>query len=180
MKKNIKIILLVSAAAAAVLAAAFSVISRSQLAGEDRFNWPFLSGLALKSGYSAASAAVDKRLSAHPNDALLYYFKARLSYEQGLPGEALAQADQAIRLGYAQEISHLLKALVHGRLYGDYAKQKELASKALTFDPTYDEVYLVRAEAEYALGDFSACVPDAASYSRMNPKDTEGYEYSLL
>ena len=57
----------------------------------------------------------------------------------------------AIALGYAQEISHLLKALVYGRLRGDYAGQRDLATKALVYDPTYDYGYLVRAEAGYAL-----------------------------
>ncbi len=180
MKRKLKIAFLTASAAAAALAAVFSVISRSQLAGEDRFDWPSLSGLALRNGYAVALSAVDKRLASHPNDALLYYFKARLYYEQGLAAEALKQADAAIKFGYAQEVSYLLKALVSGRLKGDYAAQLALASKALSFDPTYGEGYLARAEAEYVLGKYKACAADASSFSSLSPGETDGYEYSLL
>jgi tetratricopeptide (TPR) repeat protein len=180
MSRNFKIALVIFAAAALLLAGGYSALERSRRAGEDFLGWRELAALAYKGGPGAASAALEKRLEQHPNDALLHYYRARLYFEEGLAEEALRSADLAIALGYAQEISHLLKALVYGRLKGDYARQRELATKALVYDPAYDHGYLVRAEAGYALGDYSACASDAASFSRLQPGETDGYEYSLL
>jgi tetratricopeptide (TPR) repeat protein len=180
MTKTLKIILASGAAAALALAALFSALDRAERARGESLSWPYIEQLALSGGYKKAAAFLDERLQKHPNDALLYYYRARLGYTVSDGAAALADADRAIKLGYAQEISHLLKALVHGRIYGDYKAQAELASKALSFDPTYDEGYLVRAEARYALGDYKACVKDAASFSRMAPKAADGWEYGLL
>jgi tetratricopeptide (TPR) repeat protein len=180
MTRNLKIFLLCAAFAAAAGALVYSTVSRSLRAQDERIDWPALAALAQAKGYPRALALVDRRLAAHPKDALMYYFRARLYYEQGAGDKALAEADKAIELGYAQEISHLLKALIRGRLLGDYRGQKELSAKALTFDPTYDEAYVVRAEAEYALGEYKACAADADSFSNMRRAETDGYEYALL
>jgi len=180
MSRNFKIALVISAAAALLLAGGYSALERARRAGEDVLGWRELTALAYKGGPGAAAEALENRLERHPNDALLHYYRARLYFEQGQAEEALRSADRAIALGYAQEISHLLKALVYGRLRGDYAGQRDLATKALVYDPTYDYGYLVRAEAGYALGDYSACASDAAAFSRLQPKEPDGYEYSLL
>jgi tetratricopeptide (TPR) repeat protein len=180
MTRNLKIIALCAAIAAAGLAFAYSLVDRSLRAEDERLDWPLLMRKAQAGGFPRAMALVDGRLKAQPNDALMRYFKARLYYEHGDARPALEEADRAIALGYAQEISHLLKALVYGRLLGDYARQKELAAKALAFDPTYDEGYVVKAEAEYALGEYAACSGDAVSFSNMKPAETDGYEYLLL
>jgi len=180
MTKNLKMILVLAAFAALCLAAAFSLLSRAQLAEEERFDWQSINNAIQVRGYEAAVSELEKRLAAHPKDALLHYYRARLYYETGKSAEALKEADEAIGLGYAQEISHALKGLIYGRLTGDFAKQRDLASKAITYDPTYDYPYLMRAEAAYQLGDPKACAADAASYRRMRPKDTDGYELELL
>ncbi|HNW44659.1 MAG TPA: tetratricopeptide repeat protein [Elusimicrobiales bacterium] len=180
MSRNLKIILLCSLAAALGLAGVYSALSRAERAREEQFDWSSLARVASVKSLSAAVALVDSRLAGHPGDSLLYYYKARLYYEAGFAREALAEADRAISLGYAQEMSHLLKALVYGRLYGDHAREKELASKAMSYDPTYDEAYLARAEANYFLGDYRACAKDAAAYARLAPKDAAGYETGLL
>lgn len=180
MTNTLKLILLSAAAAALLLAAAFSALERAETARQERLDWREINNIAAARGLGEAVFEVEKRLAAHPNDALLHYYRARLYYEADQGREALEEADRAIMLGYAQEVSHVLKALVYGRLYGDHARQKELASKALVYDPTYDDGYLVRAEAGYALADYKACAADAASYSRMNPKETDGFELSLL
>ncbi len=180
MTKTTRMILVSAAGAALLLAAVFSALERAETAGAERLGWEEIDNIAAARGPEAAVHEVEKRLAAHPNDALLHYYRARLYYGAGRGGEALEEADRAIKLGYAQEASHLLKALVYGRLYGDRARQKELASKALVYDPTYDDAYLVRAEAGYELADYKACAADAASYSRMNPKETAGCELSLL
>lgn len=180
MTRNLKTILAAGAAAALVLAAAYSFFARSQRASEERFDWQTVLDDMDRRGYDAAVKDLEARLAAHPNDAMLHYYRARLHFDAGDAGAALLESDRAIALGYAQEISHVLKGLVHGRLLGDYAKQKELASKAITYDPTYDFPYLARAEAGYALGQYTACAADAASYQHMRPKDKGGYEYALL
>lgn len=180
MTRNLKTILAAGAAAALVLAAAYSFVARSQRASEERFDWQTVLDGIDRRGYDAAVKDLEARLAAHPNDALLHYYRARLFFDAGDGEGALREADRAIGLGYAQEISHVLKGLVHGRLRGDFSKQKELASKAITYDPTYDFPYLARAEAEYALGQYAPCAADAASYRRMRPKDKGGYEYSML
>lgn len=180
MTSNLKTILAAGAAAALLLAAAYSFMSRAQRTAEERFDWQTVLDTMDRHGYVAAVKDLDARLAGHPNDALLHYYRARLHFDAGDAEGALREADRAISLGYAQEISHVLKALVHGRLLGDYARQKELSSKAITYDPAYDFPYLARAEAEYALGQYTACAADAASYRHMRPKDKGGYEYSLL
>lgn len=180
MTGRIKAILAAGAAAALALAAAYSALQRSAEAGRDRLDWRDIAALSASRGPLAAAAAVERRLKDHPNDALLHYYRARLYYDEGRAEETLAAADRAIRLGYAQEISHLLKALAWGRLRGDYARQRELASKALSYDPTFDEAYLVRAEAEYSLLDDAACAADAAAYTSLRPKETDGRELALL
>lgn len=156
------------------------MLRRAQEARAGRLGWTEIKDIAAARGPGEAEAEVEKRLAAHPNDALLHYYRARLYYEADRGKEALEEADNAIKLGYSQEISHLLKALVYGRLYGDRVRQRDLASKALSFDPTYDDCYLVRAEAGYALADFRACAADAAAYARLRPAQTAGYELSLL
>lgn len=180
MTRNIKMILAAGAAAALLLALSFSVIRRGQEAGEGALAWDDLLRTSEKKGLPAALGIVDGRLAGHPRDSLLYYYKARLNYEAGRGQEALAEADRAISFGYAQESSHLLKALVYGRIYTDYHRQKELASKALSYDPTYDEGYLVRAEAEYMLAEYPACIKDAAASSSLNPKVVDGYQNGIL
>ena len=180
MNGRIKAILAAGAAAALALAAAYSALQRSYEAGRDRLDWRDIGALSSARGPLAAAAAVERRLKDHPNDALLHYYRARLYYEEGRAQEALDAADRAIRLGYAQEISHLLKALAWGRLRGDYARQRELASKALSYDPTFDDAYLVRAEAEYSLREDAACAADAAAYSSLRPKETDGRELAML
>jgi len=180
MTKNLKIILAFGTAAALGLAAVFSIMERAQRARSESVTWPYVEQLAQAGGYAKAAAFLDERLGVHPNDALLYYYRARLHYTVSDGAAALADADRAIKLGYAQEISHLLKALVYGRVYGDYVKEAEFASKALSFDPTYDEGYLARAEAGYALGDYKGCAKDAASFSRMSPGSPDGWDYGLL
>lgn len=180
MTGRIKAILAAGAAAALALAAAYSGLRRSYEAGRDRLDWRDISALSSARGPLAAAAAVERRLKGHPHDALLHYYRARLYYEQGRAEEALVAADRAIRLGYAQEISYLLKALVWGRLRGDYARQRELASKALSFDPTFYDAYLARAEAEYALREDAACAADAASYSSLRPNETDGRELAMM
>lgn len=180
MTGRIKAILAAGAAAALALAAAYSALQRSYESGRDRLDWRDIAALSSSRGPLAAAAAVERRLKIHPNDALLHYYRARLHYEAGRAEEALAAADRAIALGYAQEISHLLKALTWGRLRGDYARQRELASKALSYDPTFDEAYLVRAEAAYSLRDDAACAADAAAYSSLRPKETDGRELAML
>lgn len=180
MTGRIKAILAAGAAAALGLAAAYSALQRSYEAGLDRLDWRDIAAVSSARGPLAAAAVVERRLKVHPNDALLHYYRARLYYEQGRAEEALAAADRAIGLGYAQEISHLLKALAWGRLRGDYARQRELASKALSYDPTFDEAYLVRAEAEYSLRADAACAADAAAYSSLRPKETDGRELAML
>ncbi len=180
MTKTIKIILASAAGAALLLAAVFSALQRAVTAEEERLGWSEINSIAASRGPRESVFKVEKRLAAHPNDALMHYYRARLYYESGQGKEALEEADKAIKLGYAQEISHLLKALVYGRLFGDYSKERALASKALSYDPTYDEGYLVRAEAGYALADYKACASDAASFSRLKPKESDGYQLSLL
>jgi tetratricopeptide (TPR) repeat protein len=180
MSKNLKIIIASAAAAALLLAAVFSALERAETARGEKLEWSDIINISTTRGQGEAVAEVEKRLAAHPNDALLHYYRARLYYDADQGKEALEEADQAIELGYAQEISHLLKALVHGRLFGDRAKQRELASKALVYDPTYDDGYLVRAEANFALADYKACAADASSYFHMKPKELDGYELSLL
>ncbi|HBA61927.1 MAG TPA: hypothetical protein DCZ92_14165 [Elusimicrobia bacterium] len=180
MSRNIKIIMFYSSAAALLLFVAFSALQRAGRARDERLDWEAISRILDTRGYQQAIGVIDQRLAGHPKDSLLLYYKARVYYSAGFAREALEQADLAIKLGYAQEISHLLKALVYGRLNSDFAKQKELASKALTYDPAYDEAYIIRAEAEFMLGEFKACAADAASYTRMRPKDSWGYETSLL
>lgn len=180
MTKTTKIILAAAAASALLLAAVYSALERAEAARTERFGWGEITALAAERGPAEAASAVEKRLAAHPKDALLHYYRARLYYEGDRAEEALAEADLAIALGYSQEASHLLKALVYGRLYADSAREKELASKALSYDPTYDEGYLVRAEAEYALADYKACAADAASFTRLSPKEADGYQLSLL
>ncbi len=180
MTKNIKIILVSAAAAAILLAAVFSAMKRAENSREEALGWSEITAIASARGAGEAASEVEKRLSAHPNDAILHYYRARLYYEADRGNEALGEADKAIKLGYAQEISHLLKALVYGRLFGDRVRQKELASKALSYDPTYDDGYIVRAEAGYALADYKACAADAAAFSRLKPGAPDGYELSLL
>ena len=180
MTKTIKIILASAAVAALLLAAVLSALERAEAARAGRLGWEEIRGIAASRGREEAVSAVEKKLAAHPNDALLHYYRARLYYEEDRGKEALEEADKAIRLGYAQEISHVLKALIYGRIYGDRGRQKEFASKALTYDPTYDDGYLVRAEANFTLGDFKACAADAASFSRLKPKELDGYQLSLL
>lgn len=180
MTTNLKLILAAGAAAALLLLFVLSGLRRAQEAQAEVVNWRTVEQLASASGYDRARAFLDDRLEAHPKDALLYYYRARLAYEHAEPEAALADADRAIELGYAQEISHLLKALVYGRLRGEWGRQAELASKAAALDPTYSEAYLVRAEALYAAGGYAGCARDAASFSRMEPKASEGWEYSLL
>ena len=147
MTKTLKIILASAAAAALLLAGTYSALERGVAAREERLDWSEINSIAASRGLGESVSALEKRLKTHPNDALFHYYRARLYYESGQGKEALAEADKAINLGYAQEISHLLKALVYGRLLGDHARERELASKALSYDPTYDEGYLVRAEA---------------------------------
>ncbi|OGS11482.1 MAG: hypothetical protein A2234_11550 [Elusimicrobia bacterium RIFOXYA2_FULL_58_8] len=180
MGRNLKIIFLCALSLVLILTVIFAVFMRAERAREDRLDWRALARVAEEKTPGMAIAMVDKRLAVHPRDSLLYYYRARLYYEAGSAKEALADAERAISLGYAQEISHLLKALVYGHLYGDYARQKELASKALVYDPAYDEAYIVRAEAHYLLGDYRACAKDAAAYSALSPGEAEGYETSLL
>ncbi|OGR40657.1 MAG: hypothetical protein A2X35_10200 [Elusimicrobia bacterium GWA2_61_42] len=180
MTKNLKIILALGAAAALGLAVLYSVMRRAESARGQSVSWTYVELLSESGGYGKAASFLDERLLLHPNDALLYYYRARLNYSAARGAAALADADRAIKLGYAQEISHLLKALVYGRLYGDHRRQAELASKALSYDPTYDEGYLVRAEALYGLGDYKGCAKDAASFSRMVPRSPDGWEYGLL
>jgi tetratricopeptide (TPR) repeat protein len=180
MTRTLKTILAAGAAASLVLAAAYSFLSRAQRASEEKFDWQTIMDAADRGGYDAGVAVLEARLAAHPNDALLHYYRARLYYDAGDAAASEREADRAISLGYAQEISHVLKGLARGRLRGDYAAQKALASKALTYDPTYDFAYLARAEAEHALGEYKACAADAAAYSGLRPKDKDGYEYSML
>ena len=180
MTRNLKIILISTAAAALGLAVVLSGLRRASTAEEDRFDWDTVAGIVFQKGYPPAMAAIDARQSKHPKDAILYSFIARLYYDQDMPKETLAAADKAIELGYLQQISHTLKAMTYGRLYGDYAKQKALASKALAIDPLYEDGYLARAEAEYALKDYKGCAADAAAYSGMLPKYAAGYEHSML
>lgn len=180
MSRSLKIILVSGCAAALLLAGAYSALERAERARSENLTWREINGLALSQGPREAEAVLRKKLEAHPNDALLHYYLARLYYETGRGPEALVEADRAISLGYAQEISHLLKALVHGRLMGDRARQRELAAKALSYDPTFSDGYLIRAEAEHALGDYRACAADAAAFSSLEPKESDGYEYSLL
>lgn len=180
MTKTIKLIFASAACAALLLAAAFSALRRAETARAERLGWKEITGIAASRGLGESVAEVEKRLAAHPNDALLHYYRARLYYESDQGKEALEEADRAIKLGYAQEISHVLKALIYGRLFGDRARQREFASKGLTYDPTYDDGYLVRAEAGYALADYKACAADAASFSSLSPKEADGYQLSLL
>lgn len=175
-----KLILACGACLALGLAALFSALRRAEEAQAGAVTWPLVEELAMKDGYGRALSFLDERLVRHPNDALLHYYRARLNFSRGEGPAALRDADRAIALGYAQEISHLLKALVHGRLYGDRQKQAELASKALTFDPTYADAYLIRAEALYASGDHAGCVRDARTFTRMEKDSPDGWEYSLL
>ncbi|MBI5743036.1 MAG: hypothetical protein HY952_00655 [Elusimicrobia bacterium] len=179
MTRNVRIILLAGAAAALLLAVVLSTLKRSETARSESVTWAFIEELS-RGGYGKALAFLDERILAHPNDALLYYYRARLNYEAAEGAAALRDADRAISLGYAQEVSHLLKGLVHGRLYGDWRMQADLASKALVYDPMYSDGYLARAEARYALGDYAACAQDAAAVSRLEPASAEGWEYSLL
>ena len=180
MTRNLKIILISAGAAIAVLASAFSLMKRAQEAQANRFDWDTIMSAVQTRGYKYVIAEVEKRLAAHPNDAILHYYRGRLLYDLDKSKEALAEADKAISMGYAQEMSFVLKAMVYGRLLGDYSGQGMMASKALTFDPTYEFAYLVRAEAEYALGDYKTCAADAASYQHMRPDEPDGYEYGLL
>ncbi len=180
MTRNLKIILVSAATAALGLAVVFLGLRRAATAEAEHFGWDTVAALVFQKGYPPAMAALDARLAKHPNDAILYYFKARLYYDQDMPAETLAAADKAIQLGYLQQISQTLKAMTYGRLYGDYARQKELASKALALDPLYEDGYLARAEAEYALKDYKACAADSAAYSGMLPSYEEGYERSML
>ncbi|MCM2267649.1 MAG: tetratricopeptide repeat protein [Elusimicrobiales bacterium] len=180
MLRTIKLLLLCAALAAAAAGAALLVKRRAQQAQAQAVTWPRVEAVLLADGYPKALSFVDERLRRHPNDALLYYYRARLRYGSGDGGAALADADRAIALGYAQEISHLLKALVHGRLYGDWRRQADLASKALSFDPTYADAYLARAEALYALGEHKACAGAAAAVTGLEPDSVEGWEFALL
>ena len=180
MSRNLKLIAACGACLALGLAALFSGLRRAEEARENAVTWPLVEELALKDGYGPALSFLDERLALHPNDALLHYYRARLNFSSGSGPAALRDADRAIALGYAQEISHLLKALVHGRLYGDWKRQAELASKALTFDPTYADAYLIRAEGLYASGDHAGCARDAAVFARMEPGSPDGWEYSLM
>jgi tetratricopeptide (TPR) repeat protein len=180
MSRNIKLILACGACLALGLAALFSGLRRAEEARAGAVTWPLVEELSLRDGYVRALSFLDERLALHPNDALLHYYRARLNFSRGEGPAALRDADRAIALGYAQEISHLLKALVHGRLYGDWKKQAELASRALTFDPTYADAYLIRAEGLYASGDHAGCARDAAAFARMEAASPDGWEYSLL
>jgi len=180
MTKNLKLIFISSGAAALALAGVFSVMQRAQRAEEERFDWDTIQGDIRVRGYSGVTADVEKRLAAHPDDALLHYYRGRIFYDLDKSTEALAEADKAIGLGTGQEMSFILKAMVYGRLLGNYAEEVKMASKALTFDPTYDFAYLVRTEAEYALGDYKSCAGDAVSYQQMRPGEPDGYEYGLL
>lgn len=168
------------AAAALALAFVYSALERSRLAEARRLDWRDVTAMASSRGPAAAEAALQEKLRSHPRDALLHYYLARLNYETGRAEPALREADEAIALGYAQEGSHLLKAMVRGRLMGDRAAERALATKALVYDPTYDEAYLVRAEAEYWLKDYRACVSDAGVFVRMSPAVPDGYELSQL
>lgn len=180
MSRTFKLICAFLSAAALLALAVFSALDRAETARAERLDWSDLRAIGSARGYGAAAAELEKKLSAHPNDALLHYYRARLYFEAGQGKEALAEADKAIALGYAQEISHLLKALIYGRLLGDSRQQLVLASKALAYDPTYDDGYLVRAEANYALRRYSECSADAASFTRMQPKETDGLELEFL
>lgn len=180
MSRALKIILVSGCAAALLLAGAYSALERAERARAETLTWRAVNDMALSRGPREAEAALAQKLEAHPNDALLHYYLARLYYETERGPEALVEADRAINLGYAQEISHLLKALIYGRLMGDRARQRELAAKALSYDPTFGDGYLIRAEAEHALGDYRACAADAAAFSSLQPKEPDGYEFSLL
>lgn len=180
MTRTLKLTLAAAGAVALVLAAAYSAMERSTRARVERLNWRDITSLTVTRGRAAAADAVDEKLRAHPDNALLHYYRARLYYEEGDSRKALASADRAIGLGYAQEISHLLKAMIHGRQLGDWKKQRDLALKAKVYDPTYPDVYLVLAEAEYHLGEYRACAAAAASFSGLSPKDPEGYQLGQL
>ncbi|MDA8131278.1 MAG: tetratricopeptide repeat protein [Elusimicrobia bacterium] len=180
MTTSFKTTLGVLASAGFLLAVGYSTMKRAERAQASRLDWRDITALSSTKGPVAAARAVDERLLAHPNDAIMHYFRARLYYEDGRAPQALAEADRAIALGYAQEISHLLKALVYGRLLNDRAQEKKLATKALGYDPTYDDGYMARAEAEYRLGEYGPCVSDAASFSSLSPEDPYSYELSLL
>ncbi|MDA8243958.1 MAG: tetratricopeptide repeat protein [Elusimicrobia bacterium] len=180
MTKNFKTTLVALASAGLLLAVGYSALKRAERAQASRLDWRDITALSATKGPVAAARAVDEKLLAHPNDAILHYFRARLYYEDGRAQQALEEADRAIALGYSQELSHMLKALVYGRLLDDRGRQKELATKALGYDPTYDGGYMARAEAEYRLGEYAPCAADAASYSSLSPEESYSYELSLL
>ncbi len=177
---RIGLLLGLGVSAALVLAFIYSALERAALAEARSLDWSDVAAMAASRGPAGAEAVLRGRLRAHPRDALLYYYLARLNYENGRAEPALREADEAISLGYAQEGAHLLKAMVRGRLMGDRAAERALASKALVYDPAYDEAYLVRAEAEYWLKDYGSCVSDAGVFVRMSPEVTDGYELSQL
>ena len=177
---RLRLLLGLGASAALLLAFVYSALERSVSAEARSLDWRGVTAIASSRGPAAAEAVLKGRLRAHPRDALLHYYLARLNYETGRAEPALREADEAIALGYAQEGSHLLKAMVRGRLMDDRSAERALATRALVYDPAYDEAYLVRAEAEYWLKDYGACVSDAGVFIRMSPAVPDGYELSQL
>ncbi len=168
------------AGAALLLAFSYAVARRAAGARERVIDWPRVERLERAGGAAAALAFLDGRLKEHPRDALLHYYRARVSYDAGDGPAALDYADRAIRLGYAQDLSNLLKAKARGRLYGDRAGQERFASAALSFDPLYAEAYGERAAARYALGDYRGCAADAAEASGLDGEEAGAWKLSLL
>ncbi len=165
-----------AAGAGAALLLAFSCAVQRRAAGARAraVSWDNVERLVRAKGAGTALAFLDARLKEHPRDALLYYYRARVSYGAGDGPAALDYADRAIRLGYAQELSNLLKAQVRGGLYGDHAGQERFASAALAFDPAYPDAYLARAGARLELGNYRGCAADAAAFSGLEPSGPEG------
>ncbi|MBI4800896.1 MAG: tetratricopeptide repeat protein [Elusimicrobia bacterium] len=149
--------------------------SRSERARKDRVSWLELDKMLSAGDFNGHLALLDAHLKERPRDGLLRYFKARVLYEKGDTFKALAETEKALALGFPLDPAWLLKAAIYGRKLGDYKKQAEYASKALSYDPSDEDAYLIRAEARAVLQDHAGAARDLTSYLAFNPKDVFAY-----
>lgn len=168
LKKYFPLIVLAFVAAAAFISL---TLKRAEEGRRDRVSWAELQKAFSAGDFDGPLARLDARISAHPKDGLYRYFKARVLYEKGDYRRALAEDEEALKLGYPQTSALMLKGVILGRKLGDYRTQAELVSKALSLDPSDEEAYFLRAEARAATGDYAGAARDLTSYLSFYPKD---------
>ncbi|MBI4657077.1 MAG: tetratricopeptide repeat protein [Elusimicrobia bacterium] len=134
-----------------------------------------ITNLMQSGDYKALKELLNEYISLHPKNGLLYFYRAKAHLESGNFNDALKDLDMVLKLGFPEGSAYALKAVIHGRHFGDLKKQIEFSSKAVLEDSTDADAYFLRAEAYIKLREYEKALIDYNSLTALEPRNPDFY-----